>query len=57
MQYSIAQLRKCLIAASGAAVAGVGAAALDGSVTVPELVASAGAALVFGFAVFRVPNE
>lgn len=51
-----APIRKALIAAAGAEVAGIGAAMLDGGLTIPEAIAATGAALVFGFAAWRVPN-
>lgn len=52
----LATIRKALIAAAGAEAAGLGAAMLDGSLSVPEVIAATGAALVFGFAAWRVPN-
>lgn len=54
---SLAPFRKCVVASVGAAVAGVGAAMTDGSLTGAEVVAAAGAAIAFGFAAWRVPNE
>lgn len=51
-----APIRKALIAAAGAEVAGLGAAMLDGAISLPEVIAATGAALVFGFAAWRVPN-
>lgn len=52
----LATIRKALVAAAGAEAAGLGTAMLDGNLTVPEVVAATGAALVFGFAAWRVPN-
>jgi hypothetical protein len=54
---NLAPIRKALISTAGAAVAGIGAAMTDGALTVPECIAAAGAALVFGFATWRVPNS
>lgn len=53
---ALAPIRKALIASVGAAAAGIGAAMTDGHLSVPETIAAAGAALVFGFAAWRVPN-
>jgi hypothetical protein len=50
-------IRKALVSAVGAGAAGIGAAMLDGSLTLPETVTAAGAALVFGFAAWRIPND
>lgn len=50
-------IRKALVSALGAGVAGIGAAMLDGSLTVPEILTAAGGALVFGFAAWRIPND
>lgn len=52
----LATIRKALIAAGGAEAAGLGAAMLDGNISLSEVIAATGAALVFGFAAWRVPN-
>jgi hypothetical protein len=54
---ALAPIRKAAVAAAGATVAGLGAAMLDGSLTMSEIVASIGAGIVFGFAAWRVPNQ
>jgi hypothetical protein len=52
----LAPIRKAIVAAAGAEVAGLGTAMLDGNLTLTEVIAATGAALVFGFAAWRVPN-
>lgn len=52
-----APVRKAIVAAVGADVAGLGAAMLDGALSWPEVIAATGAALVFGFAAWRIPNS
>jgi hypothetical protein len=54
---ALAPVRKAIIATAGAAAAGIGAAMTDGNLTLPEVITAAGAALVFGFAAWRVPNS
>lgn len=49
-------IRKALLAAAFAAAAALGAAMLDGNLTGPELIVSAGMGLVAGAATWRVPN-
>ena len=56
MRTLLAPIRKALVAAAGAEVAGLGTAMLDGSLSGAEVIAATGAALVFGFAAWRVPN-
>ena len=56
MNAALAPIRKALVAAAGAAAAGLGTAMLDGALTLAECIAAAGSALVFGFAAWRVPN-
>jgi len=53
---ALATIRKALIGAGFAAAAALGAAMLDGDLTRPEAVVSAGMGLVAGAAVWRVPN-
>lgn len=48
--------RKAAAATVGALVAGIGAAMTDGNLTAGETIAAAGAAIVFGFAAWRIPN-
>ena len=56
MRTALAPFRKAIIATAGAEVAGLGSAMLDGNLTLGEVVAATGAAIVFGFAAWRVPN-
>lgn len=49
-------IRKALAAAGFAAAAALGAAMLDGNLTVAEGVVSAGMGLVAGAATWRIPN-
>lgn len=49
-------IRKALVAAAFAATAALGAAMLDGNLTAPECIVSAGMGLVAGAATWRVPN-
>lgn len=49
-------IRKALVAAGFTAAAALGGAMLDGSLTVPECIVSAGMGLVAGAATWRVPN-
>lgn len=49
-------IRKALLAAGFASTAALGAAMLDGNLTGPEAIVSAGMGLVAGAAVYRVPN-
>ena len=56
MKTALAPLRKAVIAAVGAEVAGIGAAMVDGALTWSEVITATGAAIVFGFAAWRVPN-
>lgn len=49
-------IRKALVAGAFAAAAALGGAMLDGDLTVPECIVSAGMGLVAGAATWRVPN-
>lgn len=49
-------IRKALTAGGFATAAALGAALMDGSLTVPELLVSAGTGLLAGAATWRVPN-
>ena len=49
-------IRKALTAAGFAAAAALGAAMLDGDLTGPEAIVSAGMGLIAGAAVYKVPN-
>lgn len=52
----LATIRKALVAAVGAASTAVVTAAQDGAVTGAEWLTVAAAAVVAGYAVYRVPN-
>lgn len=53
---TLATIRKALLAAGFTAAGAMGAAMLDGNLTVAEGIVSAGMGLVAGAAVYRVPN-
>jgi hypothetical protein len=57
MRTTLAPFRKAVVSTIGAAASALGVAMLDGNLTGPEAITAAGAALVFGFAAWRVPNS